>query len=268
MTFLLIILALCILYLLSLRGRRNHPGLAALRGWCYAHRGLHSEGRPENSMAAFRAALEGGFGIELDIHLLKDGNLAVIHDSDLFRVTGQQGKVEDLTTEQLKDYPLMGTGETIPEFRQVLELFAGKAPMIVELKSAGGNAAKLTETACKMLADYPGVYCMESFDPACIRWLWKNRPQIIRGQLADNTLRRSNIPYPLPVRLVTTFYLENFLTCPDFIAYRFEDRKTLSNFLCRKVWRLQGVSWTLRTKEDFDTALREGWLPIFEKFIP
>ena len=71
-----------------------------------------------------------------------------------------------------------------------------------------------------------------------------------------------------PVRLITSYYMENFVTRPDFIAYRFEDRKTVSNTLCRKLWGLQGVSWTLRTPEDFQTAVAEGWIPIFEGFCP
>ena len=84
---LLILVLLAVLFLLSLKGRTGHKNLAALRGWNYAHRGLHSEGIPENSMAAFKAALDHGYGIELDVHLLKDGNLAVIHDSLLNRTT-------------------------------------------------------------------------------------------------------------------------------------------------------------------------------------
>ena len=58
-----------------------------LARWDYAHRGLHDKevGSPENSLAAFKEAVESGYGAELDVHLLKDGNLAVIHDSSLFR---------------------------------------------------------------------------------------------------------------------------------------------------------------------------------------
>lgn len=263
----LILIVLIALYLLMLRGRSGHPGLAALRGWRYAHRGLHGNGLPENSMAAFRAALDAGFGIELDIHLLKDGNLAVIHDSDLKRTTGCEGKIEDLTTGQLKDYHLQGTEETIPEFRQVLALFAGKAPLIIELKCADGNYAALAETACRMMEGYEGAWCMESFDPRCVRWLRKNRPDVIRGQLAENFLK-SGGELPWILKFLLTLNLLNFLTVPDFIAYNFPHRKTLSNALCRKLWHLQGVSWTLRSREDFDTAVKEGWLPIFEGFRP
>ena len=263
----LILLLLFALYLGCVGGRVGHPGLKQLRGWSYAHRGLHGEGRPENSMAAFRAALEGGFGIELDIHLLKDGNLAVIHDSSLKRTTGQEGRIEDLTTEDLKAYHLEGTEETIPTFRELLDLYNGKAPLIVELKPVDGNHAALSEAACAMLDTYPGVYCMESFDPRCVSWLKKNRPDIIRGQLSENFVK-SDPKMPLPLRFVLTHFLLNFFNQPDFLAYKFADRKNLSVFLCRRVNQVQGVTWTLRTKADYDTAVKEGWIPIFENFIP
>ncbi|MCI7808986.1 glycerophosphodiester phosphodiesterase [bacterium] len=262
------LLALVLLWILALRCRRNRPGLADLRNWSYAHRGLHGPGVPENSMAAFRAALDGGFGVELDVHLLKDGNLAVMHDSLLNRTTGQAGRMEDLTTEDLKHYFLEGTAETIPEFGEVLTLFGGRVPLIIELKSADGNHAALTEAACKLLEGYPGPFCMESFDPKCVAWLRKNRPDIIRGQLAENFFRSRN-DLPDHLRFLATNLLFNFLTVPDFIAYKFADRNTTpSTVLCRKLWGAQGVSWTLRTREEYDTAVSEGWLPIFEGFLP
>ena len=254
--------------LYAVRGRRGHPGLAELQGWSYAHRGLHKEGIPENSMAAFRAALEKGYGIELDIHLMKDGNLAVIHDSSLLRTAGVDVRIEDLIAEDLENYRLQGTDEKIPLFREVMALFEGKAPMIVELKSAGKNYGTLTEAACDILKDYKGLYCMESFDPRCVRWLKKNRPEIIRGQLTENFVANSN-KLPLPVRFVMTHNLLNFATVPDFVAYKFADRKdSVTTALCCRVWDIQGVTWTLKTQEEYDTAVAEGWLPIFEGFEP
>lgn len=267
MEILLIIIFLLVLYPLLLAGRRGQPKIRELRGFRYAHRGLHGPLCPENSMAAFRKALEGGYGIELDVHLLKDGTLAVIHDSDLKRVTGREGIVEDLTREELKECFLLGTEETIPEFRQVLELFDGKAPMIVELKSFAGNHDALAAAVCRAMEGYRGLYCMESFDPYCVRWLRKNRPDIIRGQLSENFLITGG-PFPWISRLIVSFYLENFLTRPDFIAHRFEHRRNLSCLLCRKLWGIQGVSWTIKRQEDLDRAEKEGWIPIFEGFIP
>jgi glycerophosphoryl diester phosphodiesterase len=218
-------------------------------------------------MAAFRAALEKGYGIEFDIHLIKDGNLAVIHDASLLRTTGKAGNITDLTTEELTDYHLNGTEETIPTFRQVLELFAGKAPLIIELKD-DGNSAALVDAAVKAMEGYEGPYCMESFHPMCVYQLKKRHPHIIRGQLVMNYFKETKSPLHPVLKWILTNQAENFLTKPDFVAYRFSDRKARSNVLARKFWGLQGVSWTLKTQEEFDTAVNEGWLPIFEGFKP
>lgn len=263
-----IVLVLVALYLLALQGRTRHPLLRKLRKWKYAHRGLHGMNVPENSMAAFRLALEHGYGIELDLHLMADGELAVFHDSSLMRMADVDVMIEDLTVEQLQNYRLAGTDERIPTFRQVLELVDGKAPMIVELKSVDDNYAALAQTACEQLDGYEGLYCIESFDPRCIRWLKQNRPEIVRGQLAHNSLGEKEGNIPLILRFCMTNLLSNFWNRPDFIAYRFMDRKGLSVRLCQKLWKVQGVSWTLLSQAELDTAISEKWIPIFEGFRP
>lgn len=255
------------LYALSVRGRKGHPGLAELRKWSYAHRGLHGNGIPENSMAAFRAALEHGYGIELDIHLLKDGSLAVMHDHALQRTTGLPGTIEELTAGDLPKCFLDGTDETIPLFSDVLALYAGQAPLIVELKATADNYAALTEAVCNMLESYEGAYCIESFDPRCVGWLEKNRPDLIRGQLTEDFVAGKG-PLSMPIKLMLTLQLENFLTKPDFVAYKYADRNNLGNFLVRKLWGIQGVSWTLKSQEEYDIAVKEGYIPIFEGFCP
>jgi len=259
-----LLLACFVLCLLSTRCRSGHPGMKDLMGWSYAHRGLHGGDIPENSMAAFRAALEGGYGVELDVHLLCDGNLAVIHDSALARTTGLAGRVEDLTTPQLRQCHLAGTGQTIPEFMDVLNLFQGRAPLIIELKSVDGNYAALTEAACNMLETYRGVFCMESFDPRCLMWLRRHRPDIIRGQLTEDFTARGGL-----LNFLLTHCMLNFLSVPDFIAYKFADRKkTPAVGVCRSLWKAQGVAWTLRSQAEYAAAREEAWLPIFEGFRP
>ena len=263
----MIVMTILILFALAVMGRRGHKDLAQLRKWKYAHRGLHNDQLPENSMAAFKAALEHGYGIELDLHLLRDGNLAVMHDSALKRTTGADGIIEDLTTAELKNYRLNGTEETIPTFQQVLELYDGKAPMVIELKPVKGNHAALTAKTVEMMAGYKGLYCMESFDPRVVFWLKKNRPDICRGQLTENHFAAKG-KIPAMLKFALTHQLLNFLTMPDFVAYKFADRKTVSNFLVRKLWGIQGVTWTLKTMEEYNTAVKEGWIPIFEDFKP
>lgn len=266
--FLIVIAFIAILYICSTAGRTGHTGLPEIHKWSYAHRGLHGDGIPENSMEAFRRAKEAGYGIELDVHLLADGNLAVIHDAQMKRTTGSEGLIEDLTTGQLKDYHLQGTDETIPEFSQVLELFAGQAPLIVELKCVRNNYAALCKNVCNMLDHYDGPYCLESFDPRCIYWLRKHRPDLIRGQLTENYFASPMSKLPWVLKFALRHQVFNFLTRPDFIAYKYCDRKTISNTLCRKLWKLQCVSWTLKTQGEYDTAVSEGWIPIFEGFEP
>lgn len=267
LSVILVLILLFLLYTLAVKGNSGKPALKKLQGWSYAHRGLHNAQRPENSMAAFRAALQKGYGIELDIHLLKDGNLAVIHDHPLVRTTGAEGKIEDMTTEELQNYRLEGTEETIPTFRQVLELFRGKAPMIVELKAIDGNHGALVEAAMVQLKDYPGDYCVESFDPRCVRYLKEHYPDVVRGQLTENFIAGKG-ELPWVIKFILTHQLFNFLLQPDFVAYKFTDRKNLGNFLVRKYWGTQGVTWTLKTPEEHKAAVEEGWLPIFEDYEP
>ena len=269
MVYILIaVILLLVLYCLSVNGRRGQPGFEKFHDFLYAHRGLHGDGVPENSMLAFRKAKESGFGIELDIHLLKDGDLAVIHDAALKRTTGRDGFVEDLTGEELKDYYLEGTQETIPLFSQVLELYNGEAPLIVELKCERNNHAKLCETVCAMLDGYNGLYCLESFDPRCVSWLRKNRPDLIRGQLTENYFKTANCKLPWILKVILSWQMMNFITMPDFVAYRFRDRAHPSNWFARKLWKLHGVSWTLKTPKELQDALAGNCLAIFEGFLP
>ena len=268
------IIVLCIVVLLTagylwmLCGRNGNEGLPALRGWLYAHRGLHGQGVPENSMAAFQAALAHGYGVELDVHLMKDGNLAVIHDASLLRTAGADVKIEELTIQQLQSYHLEGTQETIPLLSQVLALVDGKAPMIVELKSEQDNFEALTAAAVQLMEGYEGVWCMESFDPRCVRCLKKRYPQVIRGQLSENFLKSPGVKAPKLLKLTMALLLPNFLTKPDFIAYRFSDRKMASHRICCDLWGLQEVSWTIKTQQELDAALAAGAIPIFEGFLP
>ena len=265
---LIILLILAVLYVLALQGRRNHPLWETFRAQRFAHRGYHDKPQiPENSLPAFRRAIEHGWGAELDVHLLKDGTLAVFHDSDLSRCAGVQGRIEDLTLPELKTLRLEGTDEQIPLFDEVLSLFENAAPLIIELKSANGNHHALSKAVCERLNSYRGKFCIESFDPFCVLDVKRLRPEICRGQLSMNFCKD---PSGLSFfeRVIAGNMLLNFLTRPDFIAYKFEDRKGLAPTLCKNLWGIQPVSWTLRKKEDLLTAEREGAISIFERFDP
>lgn len=236
----------------------------------YAHRGLHdlSQGVPENSLTAFRRAAGRGFGAELDVHLLSDGTLAVFHDSDLARMTGREGVIEDLTAAELSACRLGGTEETIPQLRDVLRIFErARLPLVVELKSHDGNHDALTARTVEELDRFGALYVMESFDPHCLLWLKNNRPEIIRGQLSQDFTRAPSGLGARMDRLLADLAFNRF-TKPQFVAYRFEDRERPA--LRRIVQRGSPVVfyWTVRSREDMEIAEAEGAQVIFEGFVP
>ena len=259
--------AIIILLLLAVGGRRAGKRFAEFEGKAVAHRGLHKKPEiPENSLPAFALAVEKGYGIELDLHLLADGGLAVFHDDTLIRTTGKEGKIKELTTEALKDYKLEGTEETIPTFSQVLKLVDGRVPLVIELKNEG-NAAGLCRATLAALEGYNGPWCIESFDPRPLFWLRRNAPQVLRGQLSQNFLKEKS-GLILPLRFILTTLWLNFLTRPDFTALRFSDRNNLFNKICQKLWGVKGFVWTIISQEDFNRAENEGYISIFEQFEP
>ena len=256
-----------LLWCLALRCRRGHPLWRHLRAYRYAHRGLHGPGKPENSLAAFHAAAAAGYGAELDVHLSADGQLVVMHDSATRRMCGADYIIERSTWDMLRPLTLDGTEEHIPLLEDVLPLFQQTAPLIIELKTAGSNAAALCARVFDLLDHYPGAYCVESFDPRVLLWLRRHRPAVCRGQLSCRFDRKSGVPGWQ--RFALSRLLSNFLTVPDFVAYCHTDRRHNAGLaLCRRLWGAQEVSWTVRTAADMRQQEQQGCLIIFEQFCP
>lgn len=270
-TVLIVLLAVALLaalWLLSLRGKRKKAGFFGLENWHYAHRGLHGDGVPENSLQAFHLAVQNGYGAELDVHLSRDGRLVVMHDESLKRTAGVGRNIADCTAAELEQMRLEGTAQKIPYLEEVLPVFAGKAPLVIELKPTGGNHAALSKAVCAMLDGYPTLqFCIESFDPRVLLWLKKHRPDIVRGQLSCNFLReRSGLH--LPLALLLTELSMNFLTVPHFVAYKFADRGRLSLRVCKRLWGVQEFSWTITDERDAKMAIQDGSILIFEHCRP
>lgn len=263
-----LLLVLALLWLLALRAHRCGDAMNALRRYHYAHRGLHDKkvGVPENSLLAFRRAVETGYGAELDVHLSKDRQLIVMHDECLKRTTGDIRNIADLTLPELRALRLEHTQEQIPVLFEVLALFTGKTPLVIEIKPVGGNHAELTRLVCEELDRYPELsYCIESFDPRVLRWLRRNRPEILRGQLATNFVKSRN-GLSLPLAFCLKNLLTGFLTVPDFIAYNFCYRSVRSLRLSRRVYGVAEFSWTIRSEANASAALQDGCAIIFEGF--
>ncbi len=269
-TFIIILAVLFVLWALAIMPRvTDKPDFAPLEGWFYAHRGLYSKDQsvPENSLPGFALAVQRGFGVELDVHLTKDGKLAVLHDDDLQRMCGANGNLADLNSGELRNYKLAGTENTIPLFQDVLRVIDGKIPMIIELKVYKGNCTALCERLCKELGGYDGAYCIESFDPRAVLWFKKHRPSVVRGQLAMRPAGYGKAANPLAAFVAGNLLL-NFLSRPDFIAYCVNDRRNVSFRLCKSLYGVQEFAWTVNDRKQGEEVQKNGGMLIFEHYNP
>lgn len=262
------LLVLILLYFLMIMPRViGRPDTKVFRRWLYAHRGLHDNASdaPENSMKAFKNAVEAGFGIELDIQLSKDYIPVVFHDFTLKRVCGKEGKIKDYTYEELQQFRLCESEERIPKFEDVLKLVDGKVPLIVEFKMEFGDM-DLCPIADRLLQEYSGLYCMESFNPLGVLWYHLHRNHVVRGQLSDAFLKEGE--YRGAMCFVMQNLLLNFLARPDFIAYNHHYPDMLSRKLCHGFYRNMAAAWTIKSEEELAEAKKHFDVFIFDSFIP
>ena len=239
-----------------------------LTGWDYAHRGLYDNehGIPENSMAAFRRAVDKGYGIELDVHLTADNQLVVFHDDTLTRMCGMNKKISSFLYSDLMQLRLLGTEEGIPLFKDVLELIDGKVPLIIELKVDGSNQNLLCPLVWQLLSRYKGDYCIESFHPFVLQWFKRHEPQVVRGQLSCNFSKEN--PHCDIVLFLMSNLMTNFFTHPDFIAYKYLDLDNPAVIYNRKLFHIMTVVWTIPGKPTYDRFKNKVDAMIFEGFEP
>ncbi len=243
---------------------RRHKDRRLLAGRYIAHRGLHDlcEGTPENSLAAFRAAVEQGYAIEIDIHITADGEVVVFHDNTVDRMCGVSGEIEKMTLAELKALRLGGTNEEIPTLRECLAVVDGQVPLLIEFKCLTVDVChRLCAAADEILREYRGEYCIQSFFPFVLRWYRRHRRDVCRGQLATAFYNK-----PLHKRLLGCL-LFNVIARPDFVSY---DHKH-ARHVCRRLCCLLGaysVGWTFRSAEELEKNGKFFNTYIFEGFIP
>lgn len=247
--------------------RKSREKMAKFLTYRYAHRGLHGDGAAENSLTAFRRAVKAGYGIELDVRLSRDGELVVFHDETLLRVCGVDKKVIDLSVEELSSLRLSGTDDCPPTFREVLELVAGKVPLLIEIKLAL-NESGVAERFLEEIRDYRGEYVVESFNPKALRIVRKARPDIFLGQLS---MKYGDVPSlrGKPAYFLMERMLLSFLVRPDFIAY---EKCGFKSGVLKRMKNNYGTpcfAWTVRSAEEDAEALQDGFdTVIFEGYQP
>ncbi|MBU6395462.1 MAG: glycerophosphodiester phosphodiesterase [Sphingomonadales bacterium] len=232
--------------------------VAWLKGVTYAHRGLHGPGKPENAMSAFAAAIEAGFGIECDVQRSSDGQAMVFHDWELDRLTAETGLLIERPAARLSRIHLIGNDEdVIPSLRELLDLVAGRVPLLIEVKTRPSTRIPAICLAVRrMLEGYRGPVAVMSFDPRVSRWFARHSSHVVRGLVMMEEGSRT-----LFAR--TRRHIMLWRAQPDFLAYDITDMP--SRFAASQ--RKRGfpvLTWTVNTPDLMERALRHGDGPIAE----
>ena len=225
--------------------------------FAYAHRGLHGSGVPENSPAAFAAAISKGMGIECDVLRSSDGQAIVFHDFELDRLTSETGPLAHRSAAQLGAITLTGGTDCIPTLRQVLDQVAGQVPLLIEIKSSGEKRINALSLAVRrMLEGYRGAHAVMSFDPRVVRWFADHSPLTVRGLVVSEENAKA---------LAGRFrrHLALWHARPDFLAYDIRDLP--SRFAAAQRKRgLPLLTWTVRSAEHRERAGDHADAPIAE----
>lgn len=237
-----------------------------------AHRALHdiADGRPENSLAAIRAAIAAGYPIEIDIQVSGDGVPMVFHDYRLERLTGGQGRVDEHSAEELGRLTLRGGDEGIPTLPEVLDLVAGQVPILVEIKdqdgALGDRVGPLEKAVAAALRDYRGDVAVMSFNPFAVACMQDLLPGIPRGLTTEDFAAVDDWAVPLEERL-------RLSQLPDFervgaVFISHNHRHLLSPRVAElKAGGAHILSWTIRSRDEEAEARRVADNVTFEGYL-
>ncbi|MEC3859807.1 glycerophosphodiester phosphodiesterase family protein [Mesobacterium sp. TK19101] len=238
-----------------------------------AHRALHDkgDGRPENSLAAVRAAVAAGYGIEIDLQLSSDGVAMVFHDYGLTRLTGETGPIQQRTAAELAAIPLLGGTEGVPTLAQVLQDVAGKVPLLIELKDQDGalgpNVGTLERAAAADLAGYDGPVALMSFNPHSVIALADLCPDLPRGLTTEQFTKADWPTVPAATRDRLSGIPDYAQTGACFVSHHWRDLND------PRVADLQAAGaavlcWTIRSPEEEAEARKVAANITFEGYLP
>ncbi|KQI67970.1 phosphodiesterase [Loktanella sp. 3ANDIMAR09] len=219
-----------------------------------AHRAYHDagKGRAENALSSVAAAVAGGYGIEVDLQCASDGVPVVFHDYDLRRMTIEMGPIAQRSSAQLAQIPLMGDGGTIPTLKQVLDVVAGRVPLLLEIKDQDGglgpNTGPIGRAVAALLEHYTGDVAVMSFNPHHVAEMARLIPDVPRGLTTGgfDIAGWPTIPQPT---------LERLSGIPDYdhvgASFISHDRAELDHpqVTDLKSRGAQVLTWTIRSPE-------------------
>lgn len=236
-----------------------------------AHRGLHdkNKGIVENSASAVRAAMGAGLAVEVDLQCAANHVPIVIHDATLDGLTAETGPVAARDAEMLAKMRLRDSEDCILSLPALLTLVNGHVPLILEVKSTWTRDGKFEANIAKMLEHYPGPVAVMSFDPHCVAAFREAAPSLPRGLVAERFDDPDHWPQ-LSVwqRLAMRNLLSSAIARPHFIAYDIGALPAVAPLVARFVFGLPLLTWTVRSPEQRERALRYADAMIFEGIVP
>lgn len=225
-----------------------------------ANKGLHDDNIPENSLSAFKNAIDNDFAIKIDVRELADGTVVVFHDEALGRMTGADGFISNYTYDDIKELCLLKTKEHIPTLEEVLEFVDGKTPILVEVINAG--KVGFEKNVWKALSKYKGEFAIQSLNPYSLEWFKINAPHIRRGQVSSFFKGNETLSFSKKFAL-KRMMLNKKVSEPNFIAYQAEN---LPNRFVKKYKSLPILAWCVRSPEMRDRVQKHCNNIIFEGF--
>jgi glycerophosphoryl diester phosphodiesterase len=248
----------------------QRPEAAWLTSRPIAHRGLHdiSKGIPENSLVAFERASRHGFPVEFDAQLTRDGNVVVIHDRNLQRMTGMDAAVVATDYEAITKLRLRDTDQSVPTLVEVLDLIKGAIPIVIEIKNFG-SANTLEDKVLELLQTHDQEVAVVSFNPRSLKYFRRIAPEIPRGQNSGlfRTADLDGVKLNQITRLLLRFMLLNALSRPDFICYQLAGITSLPVTIRRR-FGTPILTWTVKSRQDQASARPHVDNFFFEGFIP
>lgn len=220
-----------------------------------AHRGLHNGAVAENSLAAFEAAAQAGYAIELDVRVSADRQLVVIHDPTTGRVLPFDKEVGRTAAAELAPLPLLA---------EVLATVQGRVPILIEIKN-GPLSLAAGPLVMAALKTYSGEVAVASFDPRIVNWFRRHAPHIPRGQLVS---RLPETAQPQLLKWLLRTMVSNWVTRPDFVAYDVRDLPSRNLAWWRRQRQMPVVLWSIDTPERLKQAQDYRANVIFEKVRP
>lgn len=217
-----------------------------------AHRGLHTSELSENGLKAFNNAIKENCAFEFDVHLTKDKEIIVCHDSQLKRVTDKEGIIEELTLKEIKNnYRLKDEGE-IPTLKEVLSLYKeNETPFVLELKEYKNNHKELTKITEKLLKEYKinkKDVIIISFYPFCLPYFKK------RGYITCLLISERHKEF---------FHLYKLFDGLD-IDEKFLSNESYKNKYKKYINKTFMMSWTIKDTKTLKKIIKYIDIPTFE----